>query len=150
MQKKEEVKLYDGGLIALLVFVGVLAVVAVGQRAKEVRRECGERLARERRAIPYYSDDELITRYYQVDAELQGDLDDLESARGQATRHELREASKDYSGGGAAGGFAKGFARGFNPGVITEGLVRVKIETLRQIRALYLAEIARRGLKLPG
>lgn len=149
-KKKNEVTLYDGGLIALLVFVCVLAVVAVGQRAKEVRRECEERLARERIAIPYYSDDELIMRYYQIDAELQGDLDDLESAREQATRHELREASKDYSGGGDAGGFAKGFARGFNPGVITEDLVRVKIDTLRQIRALYLAEIARRGLKLPG
>ena len=48
MQKKGGVKLYDGGLIALLVFVCILAVVAVGQRTKEVRRECEERLARER------------------------------------------------------------------------------------------------------
>lgn len=56
------------------------------------------------------SDDELIPNYYQIEAELQGTLDNLEGARRQATRHELREASKDYSGGGAAGGFAKGFA----------------------------------------
>lgn len=150
MQNKKEVKLYDGGLIALLVFVCILAVVAVGQRAKEVRREWEERLARERRAIPYYGDDELITRYYQIKGELQGLLDDLESARGQATRHELREASKDYSGGGFWGGFAQGFARGFNPGVFSEGLIKRKINTLRQIRALYLAEIFKRGLNLPG
>jgi len=150
MRRKNEVTLYQGGLIALLVFVCVLAVVVVGQRAKEVKKECKGRLAKERIAIPYYSDDELITRYYQISAELQGALDDLEGARGQATRHELREASKDYNGGGAAGGFAQGFARGFNPGVIEERLTRIKVDTLRQIRALYLAEIARRGLKLPG
>lgn len=70
MQKKGGVKLYDGGLIVLLVFVCLLALVVVGQRAKEVRRECKERLARERTAIPYYSDDELIARYYQIGAEL--------------------------------------------------------------------------------
>jgi len=74
----------------------------------------------------------------------------LEGTRRQATRHELREASKDYSGGGAAGGFAQGFAKTYNPGVANERLIKIKVDTLRQIRALYLAEIARRGLKLPG
>lgn len=151
MQKKNGVKLYDGGLIVLLVFVCVLAVVVVGQKAKEVKKECKERLARERIAIPYYSDDELITNYYQIGAELQGALDDLKGARGQAVRHSLEQSrEKSYSGGGAAGGFAQGFARGFNPGVIGERLTRIKVNTLRQIRALYLAEIAKRGLKLPG
>ena len=150
MRRKNEVTLYQGGLIALLVFVCILAVVVVGQRAKEVRRECGERLARERIAIPYYSDDELITRYYQISAELQGALDDLEGARRQAVREEIREASKDYGGGGAVGGFAEGFSRGFKAGVIEERLTRIKVDTLRQIRALYLAEIAKRGLNLPG
>lgn len=149
MQKKEGVKLYDGGLIALLVFVCVFALVAAGQKAKEVRRECKERLAREKIAIPDYSDDELITNYYQINAELQGTLDDLESARRQAVRHSL-EQSEDSGGGGAVGGFAQGFARGYNPGVINEGLIKIKVNTLRQIRALYLTEIARRGLKLPG
>lgn len=68
MQKKGGVKLYDGGLIALLVFVCVLAVVVVGQKAKEVKKECKERLAREGIAILYYSDDELVTNYYQIGA----------------------------------------------------------------------------------
>ena len=108
MQKKGGVKLYDGGLIALLVFVCILAVVAVGQITKEVRREYKKRLARERIAIPYYSDDELITNYYQIDAKLQGVLDDLEGTRGQATRYSLEQSKKTSEGysGGAAAGFA--------------------------------------------
>ena len=126
MQKKGGVKLYDGGLIALLVFVCVLAVVAVGQRAKEVRRECEERLARERIAIPYYSDDELITNYYQIDAELQGALDSSKKVM-------ILPMGKGFIGKSDRG-----------------KLVKIKVDTLRQIRALYLAEIAKRGLKLPG
>jgi len=126
MQKKRGVKLYDGGLIALLVFVCVLAVVAVGQRAKEVRRECEERLARERIAIPYYSDDELIANYYQIDAELEGLLESAEAAMILP--------------------MGKGFIVSSGKGALT----KKKINTLRQIRALYLTEIARRGLKLPG
>lgn len=145
MKKKDEVTLYDGGLIALLVFVCLLAVVVVGQRAKEVKKESKERLATERRAISYYSNDELITNYYQIDAELQGALDNLEGARRQAVREEIREVSVDHRGG-----FAEGFSRGFKVGVIKERLIRIKVDMLRQIRALYLAEIARRGLKLPG
>lgn len=149
MRKKDGVTLYDGGLIILLVLVCILAVVGTAYVTGETEREYKERLVRERRVIPYYSDDELIARYYQIEAELQGDLDDLESARGQATRYELREASKDYSGGGAVGGFAQGFARGFNPGVANERLIKIKVDAVRQIRVLYLAEIAKRGLKLP-
>lgn len=126
MQKKEGVKLYDGGLIVLLVFVCILAVVAAGQKAKKVRRECEERLARERIAIPYYSDDELITRYYQIDAELQ---DLLESA----------EVTMILPMG-----------KGFIASSGKRALTKKRINTVRQIRALYLAEIARRGLKLPG
>ncbi|NQS90590.1 hypothetical protein HQ584_12470, partial [Patescibacteria group bacterium] len=83
-------------------------------------------------------------------AELQGTLDDLESARRQATREEIRETNKDYSGGGFAQGLAQGLGREFNVGVIKENLIKIKVDTLRQIRALYLGEIARRGLKLPG
>ena len=126
MQKKGEVRLYDGGLIALLVFVCILAVVAVGQRAKEVRRECEERLARERRAIPYYSDDELITNYYQIDAELQGLLESAEVA------------------------MILPMGEGFIASSGKRALTKKRINTVRQIRALYLAEIARRGLKLLG
>lgn len=141
MQKKNEVTLYQGHLIALLLFVCILAVFVGCQEAKK----CEERLARERIAIPHYSDDELITNYYQIDAELQGTLDDLEGARRQAQRHSL-EQSEDSG----EGGFVQGFARGFNPGVVNERLIKIKVDTLRQIRALYLAEIAKRGLKLPG
>jgi len=126
MRKRNEVTLYQGGLIALLVFVCILAVVAAGQRAKEARRACEERLARERIAIPSYADDELITRYYQIDAELQGALD----------------SSKKIMILPMGKGFIGKFDRG--------KLVKIKIDTLRQIRALYLAEIAKRGLKLPG
>jgi len=125
-KKKNEVMLYDGGLIALLVFVCVFALVAAGQKAKEVRRECEERLATERIAIPYYSDDELITRYYQIDAELQ---DLLESA----------EVTTILPMG-----------KGFIASSGKRALTKKRINTVRQIRALYLAEIARRGLKLPG
>lgn len=125
-KKKNEVTLYDGGLIALLVFVCVFALVAAGQKAKEVRRECEERLARERIAIPYYSDDELITRYYQIDAELQ---DLLESA----------EVTTILPMG-----------KGFIASSGKRALTKKRINTVRQIRALYLTEIARRGLKLPG
>lgn len=135
MKKKNEVTLYDGGLIVLLVFA-IIVVVAIGQageEAKEIRRKSEERLARERIAISSYVDDELITNYYQIDAELEGALDDLESARR-----------------GTGGGFAEGFLRGYKGGVTEERLIKIKVDTLRQIRALYLAEIARRGLKLPG
>lgn len=148
MQRKNGIKLYDGGLIALLVFVCVLAVVVVGQRAKEVRRKYEERLAREKRAIPYYNDEELIAKYYRTKAELQGALDDLGGARNEAMGEEIRETSRDY-GGGFAGGFAEGFSRAFRAGAIKERLIKMKVETLRQMRALYLTEIARRGLKLP-
>lgn len=135
MRKKNEVTLYDGGLIVLLVFVCIVAVAVgqAGQEAKEIRRKCEERLAREKIAISSYADDELITNYYQIDAELEGALDDLEGARR-----------------GAGGGFAEGFLRGYKGGVTEECLIKIKIDTLRQIRALYLTEIARRELKLPG
>jgi len=146
--KKNEVKLYDGGLIVLLVIVIILAVVGTAHVARETAREYEEKLARERIGIPDYSDDELIARYYQINAELQGALDDLESARRQAVRYSL-EQSKDSGRGGAAGGFAQGFARGYNPGVVSERIIKIKVDILRQIRALYLTEIARRGLKLP-
>jgi len=124
MQKKGGVKLYDGGLIALLVFVCILAVVAVGQRTKEVRRECEERLARERRAIPYYSDDELIAKYYQIEAELEGTLDSAKKA--------------------IILPMGEGFIVSSSKGALT----KKKINTLRQIRVLYLTEITRRRLKL--
>lgn len=151
-KKKNEVTLYDGGLIALLVFVCILVVVATAKITEEVRRECEGRLARERIAIPHYSDDELITKYYQIGAELQGLLDDLEGARGQAARYSLEQSKKSSEGhsGGAAAGFAEGFSKGFNPGVANERLIKIKIGVLRQIKALYLTEIAKRRLKLPG
>ena len=135
MRKKNEVTLYDGGLIVLLVFVCivVVAVGQAGQEAKEIRRKCEERLAREKIAISSYADDELITNYYQIDAELEGALDDLESARR-----------------GAGGGFAEGFLRAYKGGVTEECLIKIKVDTLRQIRALYLTEIAKRGVKLAG
>jgi len=135
----------------LLLSVVALALILAGcQTAKEVRREGEDRLAREKIAVPHYSDNELITNYYQINAELQGALDDLESARRQATRYSLEQSKKTSEGGGFAQGFAEGFARTYNPGVANERFFRIKVDTLRQIRALYLGEIARRGLKLPG
>jgi len=125
VKKKDGVTLYSGGLIMLLVFVCVLAVVAVGQRAKEVRRECKERSARERRGIPHYSDNELITGYYQIEAELQDLLEDAEVA------------------------IILPMGEGFIASSGKRALTKKRINTVRQIRALYLAEIAKRGLKLP-
>ncbi len=135
MGKKNEVKLYDGGLIILLVLVGIIVVAVgqAGQEAKEIRRKYEERLVREEIAISSYADDELITNYYQIDAELEGALDDLEGARR-----------------GIGEGFAEGFLREYKGGVTEERLIKIKVDTLRQIRALYLAEITRRGLKLAG
>ena len=129
----------------MLIVVCILSLVAVGKVTYEEERKWDEIFAKERIAIPDYSDDELITRYYQIGAELERALDDLESARGQATRYSL-EQSKKTSGGG----FGEGFARTYNPGVANERFFRIKVDTLREIRALYLDEIAMRGIELPG
>ena len=145
MKKKNEVTLYDGGLMFLVIVVCILVLVGVGKITYEEKRKWEEIFTAERIAIPDYSDDELITNYYQIDAELQGALDDLESARGQATRYSLEQRKKT-----SEGGFGEGFARTYNPGVANERFIKIKVDTLRQIIALYLAEIAKRGIKLPG
>jgi len=71
-------------------------------------------------------------------AELRNTLDELETARGQAMREEVRKAT----------GNVQGFARGFNVGEVGEAFIRKKVNTLREIKALYLIEMAKRGIKL--
>jgi len=124
MRKKNEVMLYDGGLTLLLVLVVILTIV-LAQNAKRVKDECRERLTKERISTPYYSDNELITKYYQIEAELQ-------NALGSAKKTIILP-------------IGKGFIASSGKGT----LIKKKINTLRQIRALYLAEIYKRGLKLP-
>jgi len=149
MRKKNGVTLYDGGLILLLVVVIIGFVVSVAKRQEQIKKEYGERLAKERIFVSTYSDNELIAKYYQIEAELQNALDELGTARGQAMREEIGKINENYTGGGAVGGFAQGFSKSFNVGAINERLIKIKIKILRQIGALYLTEIAKRELKLP-
>lgn len=69
------------------------------------------------------SEDELITLYYETDAKLSIALDNLENARAQQTE-----------------GFAKGFSQGFWGG---------RVAKLRKQRAVILAEMHKRGVRLP-
>ena len=113
-------------LMLLTALLLVVAVAGAGCITSAEVAKWEERFAKERIAISDYSDDDLITRYYQIKGELEGALDDLESARGQATRYSLEQSKKT-----SEGGFAEGFARTYNPGVANERFIRIKVDTLR-------------------
>lgn len=146
MRKQNELTLYEGGLIVLLIFASILLLVVVSKSAKNIRKKYGQILASEKIAIPHYTDDELLERYYQIEIELQETLDDLESTRAQAMRRTIEDKTTDHAGG-AAGGFAKGFSKGFDVSAIEERLIRIKIKLLRQIKVLFVIEINKRGLR---
>lgn len=135
MKKQNELTLYEGGLIVLLIFASILLLVVVKKSAKNIREKYGQILASEKIAIPHYTDDELLERYYQIEIELQEALDDLEGARVKAMRQTIGDLSTE------------GFSKGFDVSAIEERLIRIKIKLLRQIKVLFVIEINKRGLR---
>ena len=128
MQKEKGVTLYAVDLITVVLICGLLLIVLAGQKGKEYK----SRQEKEIKAIPTYTDYELIEKYYKIDAELQNELNQL-----QLHQSKIIAESQDKNWGSS-------MAQGFSEGVIT-----AKIKMLRNIKTALLTEIYKRELKLP-
>jgi len=80
------------------------------------------------------SDNELISKYYEIDSKLQIVLDELNIAQGGATREAISNIGSKYK---------------IYTGGISIAFAKKKVEHLRKMRAILLTEIYKRGLKIP-
>jgi len=122
------------GALVLLLATYALLFVVVGQKATSQREKYAKEEQELVKFIRMCSDNELVSKYYEIDSKLQIALDELNIAQGGATREAISNIGSKYKT--YTGGISIAFAK-------------KKVEHLRKMRAILLTEVYKRELKIP-
>jgi len=131
MRKKNEVTLYNGGLIVLGVLILIFVAQFVAQQKQEIKSKYEQIVENEKVAVSSYTDKELVQKYYEISAEIKSYEELLEKRKSVY----IQSFGSSY------------FAQSGEGGGLKDYEIKKKLEALRKIRALYLSEIYERELK---
>jgi len=122
------------GALVLLLATYALLFVVVGQKATSQREKYAKEEQELVKFIRMCSDNELVSKYYEIDSKLQIALDELNIAQGGATREAISNIGSKYK---------------IYTGGISIAFAKKKVEYLRKMRAILLTEVYKRELKIP-